>query len=293
MTWRGIASMVAELRARTAKRTGDLRIDAGMIAAAEYGIERVMDLPALVNFGALALSMDRLVVHEVRPPAVRLIDATDLHSLPDEPPRLLRGAWIVEVRTPGPELLFGDTAALAGYELDGSRFLIGLGYPDGCKVVRWAPAWKGGDLDAGVAPERDTSLLSGTDAGEHAEWGREAARFAVVLGLLLDAAGTPIRTSDEGPALAGRKHGKSHPARPWAARRVWIDGGPQGAAGGGGGVVGSVEGRLAVGSEVRGHLKRQPFGPGGKERRWVYVQSYEARRWVAPRPTKVVVGARE
>lgn len=293
--WRGLAARLTELRPHLPKQRADPRMDAATMAAAAWGIDRVIGLPPLVNIAALALSVDRLVVHEIRPQAVRLIDATDLHSLPDEPPRLMRGAWVVEVREPGREVLFGDIASLGGYELDGIWYLVGLGYPDGCTIARMRPAWRGGDLAAGVEPEFETSLLEGMDPGEHAEWGRAAARFVIVLGLLLDASGTPIRTRDEGPALAGRSKGRSHPARPWAVRRVWIDGAPQGTsvAGIGAGEGEAQEGRLAVESEVRGHLKRQPFGPGGKERRWIYVAGYEARRWVAPRPTKVVVGARE
>jgi hypothetical protein len=41
--------------------------------------------------------------------------------------------------------------------------------------------------------------------------------------------------------------------------------------------------------EVRGHLKRQRHGPGNGQVKWIYVPGYSARRWVAPRPTRIVL----
>src|SRR5262245_38080645 len=35
--------------------------------------------------------------------------------------------------------------------------------------------------------------------------------------------------------------------------------------------------------QALGHLKRQPYGPGSKERKWIYVASREARRWGSPK----------
>lgn len=53
-----------------------------------------------------------------------------------------------------------------------------------------------------------------------------------------------------------------------------------------------LEQRVAEAVAVRGHLRRQRHGPGLAQVRWVYVASYEARRWVAPRPATIVVGRR-
>lgn len=42
------------------------------------------------------------------------------------------------------------------------------------------------------------------------------------------------------------------------------------------------EGLTLAATPVRGHLRRQPHGPGASLRRWQWVEGYEARRWVAP-----------
>src|SRR5690606_1894540 len=201
-----------------------------------------------------------------------------LHSLPDEPPRLLRTGWIAEVREPGREVLFGSTCSIGCYELDGTRYLIGLDHPDGARVARWRPQWRGGELEAGIVREDSGGLVD--DVQEHEEWGREAARWAVVLGLLLDAEGVPLRTTDEGPALPGSRHGAARSGRPWGVRRISLTGGPVPRPGGGSGEAQATEldQRIAAEVRVRGHLKRQRYGSERALVKWVYVESYEARR---------------
>ncbi|MBI4021153.1 MAG: hypothetical protein HY369_02835 [Candidatus Aenigmarchaeota archaeon] len=248
----------------------------------------------------LALSFwDRLMVHKVRPSVARLVDETDLHSLPGEPPRFLRSPWLIEVHRPETgDRLFGDCIALAGYLWLGEWFLFGLLWPDSVRVTQWRPRWGEQDLVAGIVRPNygDLEALLG-DLGAHREWGREAARFAVVFGLLLEAAAAPLRIRDDAEdasdAPAPRGKGGKRPAPRWLTRHIYLDEakvcgqrarpGEQDAAAGG---------RVAAEATVRGHLKRQRHGPGGQLVKWVYIASYEARRWVAPRPTRVVVGLR-
>lgn len=245
-----------------------------------------------MNFGALTVLAQPMRVHELRGRVPARVAGTDLHSLPDEPPRLLRAPWIVEVRDPERgERLFGDTAGLAGYELDGTTYLLGVGYPDGARVALWRPRWPGGDIEAGVVREDSGGLVD--DLEQHVGWGRSAARFAIVLGLMLDAAGTPLRVTDDRPQLPGSRKGKPRPARPWAVRRIYLEeqGNDEedGPGGGGAGGAASVADLIESSVMVRGHLKRQRHGAGGALVKWIYVASYEARRWFTSRPTRVVV----
>lgn len=296
MSWRPLSAFVRDLHT-TAHRLGrihpiDVREAAAQVATELHGVQVLAELPELVNVAALALSLEQLVVHELRPEIPPLVDATDLHSLPDEPPRLLRRAFILESRWQRGEVLFGDTASLGGYALDGVVYLVGLGAAGWARVARWTPHWIGEEIAAGV--ELETSPLV-DDAEAHGGWTREAARFVVVLGLLLDAEGSPTRITDESdrPKAAPGQSKKTKPPPAWVTRTVDLRP-PEGTnpdAGAGREGAASPAERAAVQAEVRGHLKRQPFGPGGKLRRWQWVAGYEARRWVAPRPHRVVVTA--
>jgi hypothetical protein len=296
MNWRGLGHHVNLLRDAALalpSHASDPREAAAELAMRVHG-RTVMGAPAMVNVAGLAMAtLERLTVHEVRLPVPDTVAATDLHSLPDQPPRLLRRPCIVEVRTPGPELLFGDTASLGCYELDGARYLVGLQYPDGALVAQWKPRWSGGELDQGVTREpAEQPLLEGIAVDEHHAWACDAARFLVVLGLLLDAEATPLTTTEDAPATDRRKRRKKKgtaSAKPWAVTRVYLQSRPKGS-GGAAGDGSGVDGKTAAQVEVRGHLKRQPHGPGGSLRKWVYVAAYEARRWVAPGGRVVVDG---
>lgn len=285
----------------------DPRLAAAEIAWRTWGADLVSLQPALLNIAALANAMKaRLLVHELRAPVPTVIAETDLHALPSEAPKLLRSPVLLEVRDPEHEAIcagsgmedWGHTASLAAYELDGAIYLIGLGYPDGARVARWVPRW-GEDLptesdDERVLQDSKTTIL-GSDREAHDDWAADAIRVLVVLGLLLDAAQTPLTTTDEGPQVAGRtKGGEARPARAWSVRRVYLTQEHRARRDGNRGADGArgADGLTAAEVEVRGHLKRQPHGPGGALRRWVYVDGYAARRWIAPRPVKVIVAGR-
>ncbi len=294
--WRALSELVGELHAARdpSRETGDVLQDAAALAYRVHET-RLLAAPLLVNLAALARSMPRITVHRVSSGAAHLVDDTDLHSLPSEAPALLRGAWIAEARNPEREALFGQTACLGGYPLHDSIFLVGLDWPDGGYVARWRPRWEGSELEEGVL--RDASPMI-EDVDLHHAWSREAARFAVVFALLLEAEGSWLGVEDEASVRfhdqRRRAPSKAVGGPGWIVRRVYLDEPrrarraprPAGEAGM------LLEGKSPVTSMVRGHLKRQFYGPGRALRKWVYVRSYEARRWIAPRPLRVEVRTR-
>lgn len=264
-----------------------LREAAALTAARTWG-DRYP--PEIINVGALAVSAAgrRSPHYLIRPSAVRLVHQTDLHTIPAEAPRMLRGPWLCEVRRPerGEWLLpplvgLGATVSIGGYALDDRIYLVGLGYPDGACVASWRPQWTGADLDASI--DLGPASLEGIDPGGYDAWCREAIRFALVLSLLLESDSAPIDVGER----RGRK-GKRDRARggggALAERHIYLDerrvrppGESSGAAEGE-----PAEGRREETVEVRGHLKRQRYGEGRALTRWIYVAGYQARRWVAP-----------
>lgn len=302
MSFLRLSALLSAMRAKAAAvpDVGDPRLRAAALAMAHFGAELTATQPACVNVAALCLAMPRLRVHELRAPVPEVVAETDLHALPGDPPALLRGPVLLEVDDPEHETLVGAlpfhgggwqrTVCLGAYQLEGTWYLVGLGHPDGVIVSRWRPRWGEADVSAGVVPRAESDLLVGEVEG-YDDWGRDAARALVVLGLLLDAVESPLRVADEGPRLAGRtKSGESRSARAWSVSRIYLAPRPRPEVHEGDGAGEAPEGRELQPVRVRGFLRRQPYGPGGRERRWIYVAEHAARRWVAPTPARVVVG---
>lgn len=277
MEFQRLSAVVEYLQAGEAEiaRTGDLRSDAALLVAASYREAP----PATINVAALALSMERLAVHEVSGGAIRLVHDADLRSIPSEPPRLMQCPWIVESADLDAPL-WGDTVCIGGYRIDDAYFLVGFQYPDGAVVAKWVPQWGGGDIEIPV----DRSPLIDNTEGHH-EWAQNAARFVLILSLLLEAHGSPVEVKTATPGK--RKRGeRAARARAWSVQRVVLGklrtqyARSEGAAGSPGHIAGDRQPQQTM---VRGHLKRIRYGPGSSQIRWQWIGGYEARRWVAPK----------
>lgn len=270
--------MVQRIRPHLAKvpPAMPLREASALIATLAFG-PYILDDPTLgaINLGALAIrSRCQPATYLVRPAASRLILETDLHSIPDAPPRLLRTPGIVETRRPETgERLWGDFASLGWYELDGAICLLALSYPDGVAFARWVPVWTGAELE----PQLRHTGGSLAPIAEIDAFARDAARYLVTLGLLAEVEAGPLRIELDKRERTTRHVYRDEQHAP-APRAVAPD---------------TTAGRVAEAVAVTGHMKRQRYGEGRVKTKWIYVASHEARRWFGPRWTvEPAVGAR-
>ncbi len=272
-----LSEMVQKARAAHARlglaSTVPLREAAERTAVTAWGRETFEDLLVVGNMAALGIAAPAPVrTHLVRPAAARHASVTDLHSLPEERPQLLRAPWILEVRRPElGEALFGETLALGGYTLEGTTYLVGLTLDGGARVATWRPSWTGGELAEGTRQDY-SPLVEPADVAEWQDWARAAARFAIVYALLVEAEASPLRVE------AGRQ--RDNP-KGLAVSNVYLDG----ALGEAAGVVPAsahATGLIPSETSVRGHLRRQRYGPEAMLVKWVYIAQHGAWRWVRP-----------
>lgn len=264
--------------------------------------DRLRWLPAGNVLAGVALrTVTRLVAHRIRPGVVRTVDSTDLHSLPGEAPHLLRGAFCLEAHRPETgDRLFGDVVGLAGFPLEhesGQQVLaiFAWGYPHGCAVIFWHPVWTGGEM-----PDVATSLARESVFGAGGGWAREAVRFLVTYSLLLQAKGAPLRESDERaaePAASRRLPAEGRggkPLPPWTVHHVTLDdrriAAARAARRSAPGAGPPADARL-LDTWVDGFLRRYHVGEGRSRIEWRYIPGHEARRWMGPRPCRIVVSA--
>jgi len=243
-----------------------------LVAAATFGPDTLSLVGGAVNLAALAiLSRCTPATWLCRPSAAAIVHDTDLHAIPGAAPKLLREPGIVEVRRPETgERLWGDYASLGWYEIEGATYLLGLRYPNGCAVARWKPQWTGQDLEAQL-PTAEIGSPTINSIGEHHVFAVQAARFLVVLGLLAEVEEGPLRIElDRRERKTRHVYVHDRLARP----RDAVHSPPPAA---------EIDGRVAEDRWVKRHLKRQRFGKGLAEVKWIWVEKYEARRWFASR----------
>lgn len=277
MGFERLSSLVELLRSNPAVRTGNLRRDAAILMASVF-----QDAPpSMINVSALALSIDKLAVHEITGGAIRLVHDADLRSIPNGPPKLMQRSWIVESADLDAPL-WDDTVCLGGYELDSYYYLVGLRYPDGALVARWKPEWSSDNRDIQI-PIDYSPLID--DAGGHREWALNAVRFTLILSLLLEAWDSPLETKTAEPGK--RKRGeRAARARAWSVQRIVLSR-PRARRSRNDQSNSSLRhiaaDRHPQQTMVSGHLRRIRYGPGSSQVRWQWITSYEARRWAAPR----------
>lgn len=270
--WEGLATVIPRCRRAVSRAPAELplRERAALVAAETFSPATMGQVGGVINLSALAiLSRCAPDTWLCRPSASAIVHDTDLHSIPTEPPRMLRAPGIVEVRRPETgERLWGDYASLGWYEFEGVTYLLGLAYPDGYAVARWRPAWTGQDLEAQL-PGTEIGAPLIRSIGEHHEFAVAAARYLVVLGLLAEAEGSPLRIELDCQERRTRHvYVGDRPVRPRDAASS---------------APAELPGRTAEQRPVSGHLKRQRYGEGRALVKWIYVEQYEARRWFASR----------
>lgn len=231
-----ILDLLSELAPRLAKVPlvygSDPQAVAEELAASVWGRKAVESEPNLIDVAMLGLlGCHHLVVHQLHGAASRHAAVTDLHSLPDTPPALLRQPWLLEARHPDEGArLFGDTLSLSGDTLDGTMYLLGqLG--DGRSVLAsWQPRWTGEDLEVGPRRERSPVIDEGRTLPGR---GRPRATPSSSVGQREAQEGLPVRTVYlSGPVAV--------PAVSPEAGSGW---------------------RGEVARQARGYLKRQRHGP--------------------------------
>lgn len=271
---------------------------ATFVALKRYGAQILGQAPALANIVGLTLSMlmnySRLKVSQIRPAAARLARDTEIRSLPSETPKALRRAWLWEVRNPETERLFGDTVSVAGYWFGDTCHIIGQQYPDGIRVVSWHPQWGASDPETGSnqpISDKETGFLAKGTFEDHQQWSKDAIRFCLSMGILLEAYESPLSVrKEDGKKNTGRAKGQPLKENEWTTDHVYL----------------TVEPKprplqkenippkpnpnaVAETVIVKGYLKRQRFGARNAEIRWVWVAPYEAIRWHSDKPKRSII----
>lgn len=271
--------------------SGDIKLAAAVMAAASRDLPQAR-LPVFINLCAYAIaSPARIVLYQPTRPVVDLVDGTDLRSVPSRRPFVFDRPFILASRDPQYPLV-PPTAEIGCYAIGETFFLIGLNYPDGVWTSSFRPTWTGEDLDDGRRPAALEPWVPVERRADYDVQNLGAIRFALVLALLLEAEGAPIRVEEKAPGnKTARRRAERAGAEPsWTERRIYLEARaatrrPPSTSDSDPHELGHL---VEDKTRVTGHLKMQAHGPGGKLRKVLYVEGYERRQWVAPYSRTIV-----
>lgn len=296
------------LRERAAKMVLAVGAHTGSLQDPQW-VQRMLATIAINAAGFGCATGSRLTAHRLRAAACRRIAATTLGSWPGEPPQLFRDCWVLEGKHPerGEALVHwtyeGCTmppcTGIAGYPAPTpalpTQILLILRVAAGCIALPWVPRWE--ERERGTIGEQWSPIEEGVSAEDYARLrgaarvvARAALEFALRAAILLEAEGSPlqVRHEEDGSARrAGPVQGaaRTTPTDGWHIRHVTLGGTeplattPLRERDAGPSVPQARDGLQSTPTFIRGHLRRQPCGPRNEQRKWIYVEGYEAPRW--------------
>lgn len=288
-----LSQVVAKISAKPLSNCKDFREEAAAAAVEAFGFDAVRGNNIFINMAALARAMGtRPLVYDLRSDALDLIEQTDLRSAPAHAPRILSDSFIIQAAG---EPLFASTTDIGVYQIpDGRIGLIGLtgrGTDGGAMFSLWRPHWSNDDFKTPEITSADSLTL---DVEGYESWAQSAIRFLLIYGLLLEADKAPMEVEKKQlrEKKSMRKHDQGKGREGWSIRRVSLTTrqimqrpaepiypDP------------SYEIKDGVYDEVHvsGHLAFQAYGPEWSLHRWIYVQEYDAWKWLKPGPRRVIV----
>lgn len=243
---------------------------------------------AVMYLGMASIMMQRLTCHELHTDAVDVIDRTDVHSLPSTPPTLFRQRSVV-VDSSGYKAIAHDLVSVGACAYRRDEWVIFGSTEDGQIIAGgWKPQW-GQSIEKATDAGYYGDLLS-DNPSVHKTRISAAARLLVVLSMLLEAENTPLISREKPQAPSGSKRSnRQRRDQEWTVKHIYLDPTKRPTRETSASTAGHDSGSQLAVVPVTGHLKHQPCGKNGEDRKLIYVEGYSARRWVSPTPRKVVV----
>lgn len=248
--------------------------------------------PTTIATARLAFAFgQQYTVHSLHPTAIQTVRETDLHFWPTTPPHLLQRPLVVEAdQKKGDGYLFGRVRGVCYMPTDSVGISLFLAWSDEGYAVDEVPVKWAKDDDE----ERKNIVLEASRDQTHVadEGGLfinsdAVLQFLTVLGLLFEAK----TAGGVRPLDVETRAGKLPDGRPtkkgqgFTAKYVRLSESPRPAAPAASaprGVPPHGEDLRPEEVRVRGFLRRQPCGPGGRDREVIFIDPHTALRWVSP-----------
>ena len=231
-----------------------------------------------------------ITVHTLTDGVVEKIKHTKIENVPNEIPNLMKKSFLIEARRDRP--LFDDVYSIGGFIINNQICLLIKTITEnqpGLFCQHEKASFDGRKID-------DLNLVYNNNFSfdpsyKEARTRKDTFAFAIIFSLMLEAERTPLlveAVKDKKNKIAPNKRQKNNETE-WVTKRVYIDKNLKYKKPPDEPVAYDKTDKKLKNVIVNGFLRRQRYGEGFSEEKWIYIESFGSTRWTKEKDKKIIV----
>jgi len=225
-----------------------------------------------------------ITVHTLTDGVIGKIKRTKIENIPNEIPIYMKQPFLFEAQND--KTLFDDIQSIGGFIYKNEIFLIIGTKGDRFYCQREKSSFDGRNID-------DINFIynDGINYGKFLEKKTRKDTFAFIttLSLMLEAEKTPLLIENKKNKLSKKSNKKNVLETEWIVKRIYIDKNIKYENKTKGVEVLDKTGKQLKDVTINGYLRKQHYGNGNLKTKWIYINSFESKRWVSEKDIKIIL----
>lgn len=228
----------------------------------------------------------KIIVHTLTDGVVGKVKHTKIENIPNEIPEYMKQPFLFEAQHD--KILFDNIRSIGGFIYNDEMFLIIGTQDDRFYCQREKSSFDGRKID-----EINFIYNKEVNYGSFINYKKrkDTFAFATTLSLMLEAERTPFLIDNKNckkknvpNGIRGTKNESD-----WIIKRIYIDKNIKYKNTSSDKKILDKDGKWLKDVNVTGFLRKQRYGRGLSETKWIYIDSFESKRWTSEKNTRIIV----
>jgi len=229
----------------------------------------------------------KITVHTLTDGVIGKVKHTKIGNIPNEIPKYMKQPFLFEAQND--KTLFDDIQSIGGFIYKNEIFLIIGTKGDKFYCQRERSSFDGRKID-------DINFIYNTkiNYGKFIDKKNRKDTFAFIttISLMLEAERTPLLI-DNKLKKSNKKSNKKYNESEWIMKRIYIDKNIKYENKSKEQDVLDKDGKQLKDVTVSGYLRKQHYGKEHLQTKWIYINSFDSKRWVSEKDTKITIAIYE
>ncbi len=230
---------------------------------------------------------NNITVHTLTDGVIEKIKHTNIENMPNEIPELMKHSFLIEARYD--KTLFDNINSIGGFTYNNEICLL-IGTQEERFYIQHEKASFDGRKIEDINLVYDTKI-SYPQSFLQLKKRKDTFAFITILSLMLEAERTPLTleiTSNKGKSKT-KNHTKNKTKTGWITKRIYIDKNIKYKNSTNTTNVLDKDGKKLKDVTVKGFLRKQHYGKDNLLTKWIYIDSFDSKRWKSNLDTKMIV----